>query len=95
MMMQVIPLLLELIGKGNIKKSPGLWTNCTCRCKHLRHQGYKIRHLGSNVHVCHGRGEQESNFARYLYIEIMQITCNKLHFVAVYWDTASVQNFCN
>ena len=73
-------IVLELMGKGNTKSSPGLWTNCTCGCKHLRHRGSKIRHLGSNVHVCHDRGEQEGNLARYLNIEIMQITCNKLQF---------------
>ena len=34
----------------------------------------------SNVHVCHDRDEQEGNLERYLNIEIMQITCNKLQF---------------
>ena len=52
-------------------------------------------HLGSNAHVCHGRGEQEGNLVRYSYLEIMQIVCSKLQFVAGYWDTASEQNFCN
>ena len=36
--------------------------------------------MGWNVHVCHGRGEQEGDLARYLNVEIMQIICNKLQF---------------
>ena len=41
---------------------------------------YVTCHLGSNVHVCHGRGEQEGDLARYLNVEIMRIACNKLQF---------------
>ena len=36
--------------------------------------------MGSNVHVCHGRGVQEGNVACYLNIEIMPLACNKLQF---------------
>ena len=36
--------------------------------------------MGWNVHVCHGRGKQEGDLARYLNVEIMQIICNKLQF---------------
>ena len=56
----IIPLILELVEKGNTKTP---------------------RHQCSNVHVFHGRGEQEGkNLAPYLNIKFMQITCNKLQY---------------
>ena len=96
MMIQLIQFIVELVSKGDTEKSPGLWTNFTCRCKHVT-SPYSARMYVTSARMSmfvHGRGEQEGNYlTRYWNLRICKLHVINCNFVADYWDTALMKYF--